>query len=400
LWLNLVFSASFAQVRIQGIVKDADTGQPLQFSHVGIAGENLGTVTNRLGAFSLRIPESYVSESLVITFVGYRTVTRSISTIPQDSVIEVILAPTVRELNEIVISANHKSVVEEAIEKIPENYDLEAMLLTGFYRAQIDNRDLPIQLSETALEIFRIPEKKTTETKVRIVKGRVSRDTITFNKLFNVQAGIGPKALIQGSFLTENRIIGRKFLKTHSFKITDITTFDTYDVYVVEFDTDTKTGYRGTMFIDTKTLAFIRISYQYSDKQVENPRLFPGTNVASRLVGLSNSYWNNIHTELNFHELNGKWYIRHIQYNAGWTLVSGRNNLEEPMTYHADFIITDIKKSNLTLPSNNEFANKNIIENQLNTDTEDFWADYNYLLPDQDFDKLFDEIKQRNNTKP
>ena len=270
------------------------------------------------------------------------------------------------------------------------------MILKGFYRAQIGNSQFPIQLSETALEIFRMNNGKKTETKVRLLKGRVSRDTASFSKLFNVQAGMGPKTLIEGSFLTEHHVLSKRFLKNHTFKVNDITNFGNYSVYVVEFDATSETGYQGTMLIDTETLAFIRISYKYSDKQTENPRLFPGTNLASRMVGLSNSYWNSNSTEMNFHKVGNLWYLSHINYEAGWTLVSDRNDLNEAMTYAADFVITDVERGNIRIPDDEEFARNKILENQMTTDSEDFWSGYNYLIPDQDFDMLFREIRSRN----
>jgi len=63
----------FAQDKtIRGIVFD-DTGEPLPYAMLGIKGKSLGTITNDVGYFTLRIHiDKYVStDSLIISYLGY-----------------------------------------------------------------------------------------------------------------------------------------------------------------------------------------------------------------------------------------------------------------------------------------------------------------------------------------
>lgn len=52
-------------------VVSASTGEPVIYAGVGIVNRNLGTVTDTLGNFSLKIPADYINDSIRISSVGY-----------------------------------------------------------------------------------------------------------------------------------------------------------------------------------------------------------------------------------------------------------------------------------------------------------------------------------------
>lgn len=52
-------------------VVSASTGEPVIYAGVGIINRNLGTVTDTLGNFSLKIPADYITDSIRISSVGY-----------------------------------------------------------------------------------------------------------------------------------------------------------------------------------------------------------------------------------------------------------------------------------------------------------------------------------------
>jgi hypothetical protein len=63
----------FSQDRIiHGVVLD-ETGQPLPYAMLGVKEKSIGTITNDIGFFTLKIPNNkYVStDSLIISFLGY-----------------------------------------------------------------------------------------------------------------------------------------------------------------------------------------------------------------------------------------------------------------------------------------------------------------------------------------
>lgn len=66
-------------------VVSESTGEPVIYAGVGIVNRNLGTVTDTLGNFSLKIPAEYVNDSVRISSVGYVAQTfavRDIASVP------------------------------------------------------------------------------------------------------------------------------------------------------------------------------------------------------------------------------------------------------------------------------------------------------------------------------
>lgn len=78
------------------------TGEPVIYASVGVINRNLGTVTDTLGNFSLKIPAEYINDSIRISSVGYIPQTfavRDIAGVPDT----IMLADDVTMLNEIVV---------------------------------------------------------------------------------------------------------------------------------------------------------------------------------------------------------------------------------------------------------------------------------------------------------
>lgn len=71
LCLLLATASLMAQGRVQGIVRDAETREPLQFANIRIDGTLHGTTTDREGRFTLSFSEA--SGVLVTSYIGYRT---------------------------------------------------------------------------------------------------------------------------------------------------------------------------------------------------------------------------------------------------------------------------------------------------------------------------------------
>ena len=390
-------------IRLNGVVIDSESNDSLEYAHIGFTGSNLGTVSNSLGQFSLIIPPRYLNDTLVVSYIGYESLGVAVSGIDSIGSVEFRLKPDPISLPEITIKSNQRSIVEEAVAAIPENYDLDEMVLDGFWRAQIYHREQAIQLSESAFEIYRIAEKRDKkEVMLKLLKGRISRDSAAFADLFNIQAGVTPRGLTTTSFLVGHPLLSKKTLKNHDYEISDITSLNGRLVYVVEFDKKSrykKTGYSGTMLIDVESLAFVQISYDLSASRSEDPLLFGNSSMAGMLLGLGTSTLNKSFTELNYYEKDGRWYLSHARYDAAWTLSKPKRGYLEPMTYYADFIITDIQKQDVRAPSKDELAKNQILENQFSESADNFWEDYTYLVPDKDFDRMFEQIRQRGDKK-
>lgn len=97
-------------------VLSESTKEPIVYASVGVINRTLGTVTDTLGNFSLKIPSEFINDSIRISSVGYVAKTfavKDISNIPDT----ILLADDVILLSEVVVkphrikhkTAGHKS---------------------------------------------------------------------------------------------------------------------------------------------------------------------------------------------------------------------------------------------------------------------------------------------------
>src|SRR5690554_8056657 len=103
LWLfvlSLLFAApAFAQQSaIKGVVKSQDNQESIPGVSVLVKGTQRGTVTDLDGVFNV---QAAPGEVLVISFVGYET--KEITIAPNQAELEVLLAPALSDLSEVVV---------------------------------------------------------------------------------------------------------------------------------------------------------------------------------------------------------------------------------------------------------------------------------------------------------
>lgn len=83
-------------------VLSESTGEPVIYASVGVINRNLGTVTDTLGNFSLKIPTEFINDTIRISSVGYLPKTfaaKDINNIPDT----IFLADDIIMLSEVVV---------------------------------------------------------------------------------------------------------------------------------------------------------------------------------------------------------------------------------------------------------------------------------------------------------
>lgn len=403
LTLTLLFSlvVAFAQdsKRISGKVVDENTGEPLAFSHVGIFNSSYGTVSNIDGDFSLIIPPEHNEDKLSASYLGYELKSIPIASIDGDKELIIKLKSTVTELPQLVISVKEKSIIEEAIEAIPRNHDQNEMMLRAFWRASIWNEsENYVQMVEYAFDMFRHGEVGDEENAMKILRGRVARDTSFFADIGGLQIGVKPQTLFVSSLLKEHPLLDKKVLKKHIYKITDATSYNDRTVFVVSFKPKEKAKgklFEGQILLDTESLAFVKISFNRLISPEKPERVFDGLSMASMVVGLGKSTMDSYENELNYQFVNDRWYLSHAKYDIDWTMRRAKQGIAKPVNFKADFVVTEIQKTDFVVPPEEELASKSILERQVTKNTDEFWKDYNYLKADNNFEELFEEILKR-----
>ncbi|VAW28437.1 hypothetical protein MNBD_BACTEROID07-1405 [hydrothermal vent metagenome] len=90
-------------LRLVGSVYDSATHQPVQYVNIGIAGQGIGTVSNDIGKFVLRIPSEKSGDSLTFSYIGYQSKKIKITSHSDGKPIAVLLKPKVVQLKQIEV---------------------------------------------------------------------------------------------------------------------------------------------------------------------------------------------------------------------------------------------------------------------------------------------------------
>jgi iron complex outermembrane receptor protein len=94
---------------ISGVVKDAETQQPLDFCNILILKSTIGTTSDATGKFKITLPQNVGTTKLVISFLGY--ISDTIKVFATKNNYEIFLKPKQGTLNEVVITGVSKAVL-------------------------------------------------------------------------------------------------------------------------------------------------------------------------------------------------------------------------------------------------------------------------------------------------
>lgn len=134
---------------VQGIVRDADTGEPLIGATVIVRGTTIGTVTDLDGKFRLNVPGS--NTQLEISYVGYESYV--VSNVRPGSIVEAFLGQGSVMLEEVLVGS-----VDGVRRKAQKKASAEAALPTSTVTAQTSvsfELDIPFTLPSDG-EVYQV----------------------------------------------------------------------------------------------------------------------------------------------------------------------------------------------------------------------------------------------------
>jgi len=402
LYSTLCGRLSAQNVTVTGTVQSSLNGQGIPYASISVEGTTLGTISNIEGQYVLTLTSQQQSGTLVISSLGFTTARIPVSSALQSGAI--VLKPAAVMLREVEVRAEKQTLIEAAVAAVPRNYDSEALIMKVFARALSKREDYPIQASEAAFEMYRGPvqsKSKNTVRELRILRGRISRDSMAFRKIYQVNIGLSPTNLFRLDMAREASLLhDPKKRNKHIFTLRGVMIYKDRPAYKIEFDQRDSLKealLQGIMYIDTATLAFMHIETDWSKKGM--PYLTEGfdNQIAAKILGLQKSYWNYRHMEVDYTLRQGKWYLQRVTMKSSFQLIHEKKGLNTELVMDDLFLVTETVTDNVTPFPDSEVARQHqIIEKQFETYDPEFWKGYNYQLPDPGFREIFEDIRRRN----
>jgi len=132
-------------VQLQGTVIDEGTGKPMPYANVVIKSKQIVTVTDDAGQFNLPVNEALLTDSIVISYLGYSRFSADIASYIKLRNKTIKLAPNGIQLKEVVISAKKSElmdIIKKTVQVYEKNKPKKTHIAKGYYRekARYDNR--------------------------------------------------------------------------------------------------------------------------------------------------------------------------------------------------------------------------------------------------------------------
>ena len=302
LFVTTLFFCNVAQCQlvIKGKITDATTNDPVPFANVGVKGSAFGTTTDFEGNYLLSLKTA--GDSLLVSYLGYKTKTKAIDKTQSNQVIHIQLEPSPQQLAEVVIRAGENPawpILRKIVARKEQNdrKQLSAYEYESYNRVElsIDNLSekmqekkvikkikeavdkmrkiagedgkpvLPVFVSETVSNYyFKDSPRKTKEV---VLSSRVKGVGLADESILNELLG----STFQDFNFYQNwvRLVGKDvhspiadgWRGTYEYYLADTAQVGLNTCYVIDFDPKNSLdlAFRGKMWIDTATFAIAQI---------------------------------------------------------------------------------------------------------------------------------------------
>lgn len=397
--LNL-FSGNTAQQQnptlvIRGRVLGGDTKQPLVNASISVQQENVSSVSNQDGYFSIRVPASAVNSKLVIRHLGYENMEIPINTLVDNPNNHIALQASPIELSELlVVSGDGVNLVREALQRIPENYPSNPNMMVAFYRESIEKGSNYISLVEAVLDVYKASYRSYSNDQARIYIGRKAtdispRDTV----LLKFQGGISDALMLD---IAKNpEIVFGTDGSEYSYHIDGLININNKPHYIISFNPISGIEdilFRGIIYLNAESLAFARMEFNMNVEDRKDASLiFIRRKPRKMRIDVREANY-----VVDYIENDGKWYFNYssteVEFRVRWT-----NRFfglfSTAYTIGSEIAVTDRYNDNVVkFPRNERIRSTDVIAERVEYFIDpNFWGEYNVIEPDQ---QITDAIKR------
>jgi hypothetical protein len=385
---------------IKGIVVDARTRRPLPYSNVFLINSNKGIVSNKNGRFEFKISCSNQSDTLAVSYIGYKVAHIPIKSI--DSALLIVRMTTERiQIREVVVKPYDPIyILTKAVEGISHNYDLKPAIYTGFFRETTSQDNRNISLSEAVIKIFKEPYTSMRTDQVKIFKARKGSNTSSKAYVeFLVQGGLFNTLKLD---IVKNlpTFLDAEYFTLYKYRLERTISHFERPTWVISFDRQEDVRYpcfTGKIFIDVETFAIVGAKFALTDKAMS---FASGIYVKKtpRKVGVRPV---DAHYQVFYRPLHGNWDLSNVRSEVQIRVKRKRSKQQDKFnslfSSVSEFVITGKDTLNVSRFRMEETSRpQDILEEQIGETDAEFWGEENVILPDEPIETTVNKIGRRN----
>jgi len=397
IFLGICLVTTGQSLVISGHVYDAETKSFMPYANIASQSNSIGTATNLFGEFKLFIPNNSKKDSLIVSFIGYKS--KFIAVPNTSQTIDVTLEKEQTELDEVILKGfTAETIVKKAIDQIPQNYFNEPYISRGFYRVSSQKDQQYIHLSEAVFDVYHSKTDKPYR-QFRLDKKRSIKDEEASK---GIDLGLSPTGVYGFDIVNnidDSDFLNKKGLKEHSFKIDGHIMVNGNEAYKVSFDQikSNISGYKGTMLIDKSSFAFLYFDFGLSPKGIQNFKYGDaGLRALMKIIGINITMSKNQY-QIEYKKIGAHYYLNKVGNDAVLHFKSDRNHYNFKADTRVDYIVNSNRFDSVKRFSNEEtLKNGKLIEEQNSNLDPDFWRDYTIILPTHDFTAIAKTLAANN----
>jgi len=376
----LLCQNSFAQgtqIVISGKVVDKGSQESLPYATIRIKDEPIGVVSNQFGEFTFKVSERYLSDTLIVSTMGYRTFKQVLNHIENRDNLLIELSLKTTMLKEVVIinkKLSPKEIIEKVILNIKFNYPQEPYLLEGFYRDFKKENEKYIALLEAAVSIYDkgyvMPPRHAGQLKedVYLIEIRKSKTVDYKAKIYEVLNVLYEMLLSNdvkyggGDRLTFD-------LRRTKHELEKFIYLNNQPVYVIK----TEYPWMSHIFIDAQSFAVLEIEMDARWEGTHKNEWKMNDSIMNRTPYIKKT--------LRFKKYEGKYFLEYMNYS--WRIEGFKNGSEKTLftsDFYQELLVNNIITKNVQKPAReNKMSATKILELQAKPYNRDFWQSYNVI---------------------
>lgn len=381
---------------VRGVVRDSESGRPLQAVAVTIPGTTIAVITNTDGTFVVKSPTP--AKQLKFSLLGYHNLQQAV---PEDpaKVMSVRMNRSVFTLDAAtVMSGEARSIMALAIQKINDNMPGNPELFDCFFRETVQKRQRYIYVSEAVTRVYKSPAKDVfVPDRAAVVKSRLLTSPRASDTLA-VKVQGGPVMPVDLD-IVKNRlmIIDEQELNKYKLEMAAPEMIGDRMQFVINLEPATSPDdyalQYGTVYIDRETFAFTRIelSLDMSNQLLATKAMLIKEPTGLRFRPKEMSLVLNYDSDGEKSRLS---YLRTcFRFNCDWR----RKLFATDYTAIAEMVVTNRHEGGkeMQIPQNEAFKSRDALADKTGYYLDpDFWAAYNIIEPSTSLEHAIGRLKK------
>jgi len=369
---------------LRGSIYDSETLAPIMYVTVGITGTTTGTVSNQNGEFQLIIPDAVGSAMLYLSHIGYESQEIE-TTLLTEQHINFFLKPKVVLLQEVIVSAvNPAQILNDILQHKEQNYALEPVYLTSFYREGIDYKKQNIDLTEAVVQIYKTGCRYNSDhDQVKLIKKRRISDQEKHELFPKMKSGIN-SCLVLDIIKELPDFINPENNSRYAYTFKDMTTIDNRTVDIITFKQKPFVKeflYTGDIYVESESKALIEIQFEMNPEFVDKAtHYFIDRKPRNLNLSLQEAKY------IVSYKLaaDGIYYINHIRGDIVFKARKKNHLFSSPVHFWFEMVTCKIETEDVQrFPRNDRLSPTRIFAETKHAYDKNFWENFNLILPEE-----------------